>query len=192
MTFVTRAFTGHYRLWQIFWGGLLASVLLNFVFEFLVAALPEAEYPALIFMLLFHLWWIIAVWRSAFLCNSRVWTYLARVFCAAILIGLTAWAALIATGNHDMDMADIPVNASEQAVEAPVTETVSEAVLQQQALSDAAPVVEGNPVEQHCVQKLRDYAIANNADADVYVAQNQAWVAQCIQKVMAAQTGIQQ
>lgn len=192
MSFVARAFTGHYRLWQIFWlYGLLPAAIVFAVAYFATQAMPELLKPVSVILFLYALWWVISVWRSAFLVNKKLWSYLARLLCAGLLIAMTGAIALILSGGVDDHQTTeavaptAPVEAVTRALEAPATEAAPAPAAPVSEAAPAAPIA--NPIEEECKNKLRAYAQKNNADAELYVSQNQAWVDNCVKKATSAQ-----
>lgn len=186
--FIGRAWRGEEKLWKVFW---LYGVVGGIVLQTLITVLAGVggmflAIPGLILMLAFAVWNIVSVWRCAWNAKAKVWGYIVRVLC--VLSGLSYVSTLLAVGGMmfvgsavksgavnitpaAVTAPAVPGNAPSPAPAAPVAAPMPPMA------APAAPA----PAYSPCEKQMADFALANGVDPKTYIAQNQAWLAQCNQ-----------
>lgn len=193
MEFLKRPWRGEEKLWKVFWlYGVVGGILINLVVGL---ALGEGIIGLLV-QLPFTIWIMVSEWRCAWNAGAKFWGYIVRVLVILSVIGylfmMVAVTGLMALGGalSSFKVNGAPTTSSPVTPSAPsapnalpVSPAEAPPATAAPTTSNAAPAVAAptaSPAQAACEKRMADYAIANHGDPKAYIAQNQAWLQQCI------------
>ncbi len=187
MELIKRAWKGEEKLWKVFWlYGVLAGIVLNLLLTVLIGNPLLAK----LILLPYSVWVLVSLWRCAWNAGAKFWGVIARILVVIniisyvfALIGALGILALGGSLPTDAVKAPVPVSAAPSA--APVTAPAAPAAATPSAPVPAAVAAPAAPTESYahpCEKMMADYAVKNGADPKAYIAQNQAYLAQCKQQ----------
>lgn len=193
MGFIKRSWRGETKLWKVFWlGGIVVAIGEGILW----ALLAGSSLLAVILLAgIMHGWLFLAVWRCAFNCGWRMWGYIARVLG---VIGIISWLSMAYFGY----MVSSAQNAQmvcmrEITARAKATGTMLVGAELKKAMEDCLKS-KGNlefsvefsypdqpaklSARKACEKTLRAHAAKGGAEPETYVAQNEAWIEQCVRQ----------
>lgn len=190
MSFIGRSWHGAERLWKVYWlYGVLGGALVQLVVTVLGKMATPLAIGGAIFYFVFVIWNLVSIWRCAWNCGWQGWGYIVRILVIAapvlIIVGLLVGGVLV--GQDLVKAAECRKAQMETAKSLGMDfETYRRSHPGECASRGAssmrpapAPISYANP----CEQQMGEYALANHGDPKVYIAENQAWLNQCLQQM---------
>lgn len=202
MGWLGRAWRGEERLWRVFWiYGVLFGIILNVINHIAGMFLgASVAVPYLVIGVIHSIWLVVALWRCAFNAEWRIWGYVIRilnVMCLVFLIlgflmGLSLVGAdLIKAAECRKELkayvekgGNDPEGFQKECRERhthPDKASTSGAVTRTPPVSTNAVPIELKKYKKVCEQIMTEHAQKGGADPQPYIAQNQAYLHQCIQ-----------
>lgn len=180
-----RAFHGEARLWTVFWLMGFALILPMIIgipmIHTTFGSSPKTSLGIMIFYILllqgFHL---LCVWKCAFNCGWSGWGYIARIIAVIAILGLLfqilGTARFLGDKNYQVTLSSDRSAPSESGNNPVPAVSITSTTVPAPAPSAAMPAT----AQAACEKRMADYAIANHGDPKAYIAQNQAYLQQCI------------
>ena len=182
MSFIGRAWRGQEKLRKVYWYGILARFILSFIVGVATASLgPDGLGIQLLILAPFYLFFVICVWRCAFNARWKIWGYILRTLivlsCVGLVIGVVGMAS---TGMSIKQALQLTSR------DAKNVSTFQPAITRNQQTTAPTVAATASPptaATATCQKRMTDYAVQQHADPVAYVAQNQAYLQQCVQSL---------
>lgn len=192
MSFIGRSWHGAERLWKVYWlYGFLGSLVLQIIIAVLGMVAKPLVMLGVVFYIVFIIWYFVAVWRCAWNCGWQGWGYIVRILVVAALAMIPVMlVGGVLVGQDLVKAAECRKAQMETAKSLGMDfetyrrshpgECASRGASSMPSMRPApAPISYANP----CEQQMGEYALANHGDPKVYIAENQAWLNQCLQQM---------
>ncbi len=207
MGWILRSWRGEERIWKVFWiYGLLLGILLSVINDIAVTSIGEfLDVPFLVFTIIYAIWIIVSAWRSAFNLEWTYWGYIVRILIIlGIIFNILRFSApylpikdwikamdeFAAAEECEQELLDYTDKGGTDP-DAFRKECFERRMREYNELSEDgvdAPAEDANAVpadsgkyKTSCEQIMTEHAQHNGADPQLYIAQNQEYLQQCIQ-----------